>query len=212
MSKDKEKKEHKKRVKAVIEETLAEQSTVETAGQVAQKDVEPNLKEADDRPHPNVVKLFAIAFASMVFVAVISGAVYTYLNGVSSLRTEGVTPTSKPHPEDKEPLTGTPGPAPTLKEQVDLSVYKLVVLNGSGKIGVASQAKSDLAKAGFVSISTNNAGAFDFAETLVSAKESVPESVKSLVKGTLSKSYAVADGEALPPASGFDIEITLGSK
>jgi len=90
--------------------------------------------------------------------------------------------------------------------------YKIVVLNGSGKIGVASQTKADLLAGGFKSVSTNNADAFDFQETVVSVKENVPDSVKNFVKEILTKRYSVIDGENLPTTASFDVEVTLGLK
>src|SRR3989344_5330647 len=183
MEKEKLKRKSKRHVKAIVEETVPLESAVETSEQphgiIGEEVKKEEIREAEKEQGKNVLKLFTIAFLSMIFVAIVTGGVYTYLSGVSLSKNE-------------------------IKITPELTPYKVNVLNGSGKIGVASQIKTDLATGGFKKITTNNANSFDYQETLVSAKENVPETVTNLIKEILSKKYTVADGESLKESSSFD--------
>ena len=221
MSKEKSTKDSKKRIKMIIEEAVSQESSEPVADKVAENEVQtPKMVEQEEKvaeietdpPSKNIFKLIIVAFFSMLFVAVVSGGIYTYLSGVSTTN-QVVSASPTPTLPSPSPET-TVGPETTQSPTAsnDLSGYKIVVLNGSGKIGVASQTKADLLAGGFKSVSTNNADAFDFQETVVSVKENVPDSVKNFVKEILTKRYSVIDGENLPTTASFDVEVTLGLK
>ncbi|OGC49632.1 hypothetical protein A2691_02265 [Candidatus Woesebacteria bacterium RIFCSPHIGHO2_01_FULL_39_23] len=217
MEKEKLKRKSKRHVKAIVEETVPLESAVETSEQphgiIGEEVKKEEIREAEKEQGKNVLKLFTIAFLSMIFVAIVTGGVYTYLSGVSLSKNEiKITPVLTPTPPGTPEPSAAPETTPEATKKPDITPYKVNVLNGSGKIGVASQIKTDLATGGFKKITTNNANSFDYQETLVSAKENVPETVTNLIKEILSKKYTVADGESLKESSSFDIEIILGLK
>ena len=103
-------------------------------------------------------------------------------------------------------------PSPSPSESMDLSTYKISVLNGSGGIGVATAAKNVIEKAGFKVTGVGNADNFNFSDTMIQVKASVSEDAIVKLKDALASYYSVVMGDALSSQSTFDVVVTVGSK
>ncbi|QQG47673.1 MAG: LytR C-terminal domain-containing protein [Candidatus Woesebacteria bacterium] len=161
---------------------------------------------------PNFFKLLLITIGVALIVAAIAGSLYVYFSGISKAKkqspTETPSSTLPPTPAGTSSPSITPSPSPIPAEK--LSSLKISILNGSGKIGVASNAKSLLEKAGFTVTSTANAQTFDYTDTIIQVKGTIDASIVNLVKQTLSSDYQVKVGDPLNSGN-FDIVITVGS-
>lgn len=152
-----------------------------------------------------------ITLAVACFVAILSGALYVYFNGVQSLKMVGASPTPSPIVSATavpvSSATATPAATP-----VGLDSYKVSVLNGNGKAGVASAGQKVMEDAGFSVIRAANAANFNFANTVIQVKASVPATVVAQATQALEKSYTVEIGTKLEENNAYDIIVTIGAK
>ncbi len=106
-----------------------------------------------------------------------------------------------------ESITPTLTPIPTKA----ISDFKIQILNGTGTAGEASKVSDLLTKNDFSIESVGNAANYDFSQTQIEAKKSVPTSVVDLVKKSLEDDYPSKVLEtSLTESSEFDIIITTG--
>lgn len=157
----------------------------------------------------NYKLILLITVASALVVGFVAGGVYVYFSGLSQIDQEPprstqalatISPTETPEPS----------PAPPARD-IDVSNYRVSVLNGSGKIGAAGSAASLLKEGGFEVANIGNASRYDYKETVIEVKDTVPEQVVRTLENALSKSYSVEMGEPIPSTSGYDIVVTVGS-
>lgn len=112
------------------------------------------------------------------------------------------TPTSVP----------TPSPAPTAKP-VNLQVYTIAVLNGSGVTGAAGKTQSSLNSAGFKVTSTGNADRSDYTKTEISAKKSVDPAYISKLEDELNKSFVIDTTVGISESSSTsDVTVIIGTQ
>ncbi len=150
-----------------------------------------------------------VAFITALLVGALVGGIYVYFNGISKLdKEETVTPQPSP-----TATAGTASPTPTASPEAEiaLAAFKVSVLNGSGKIGEATKVKNLLTKAGFKVAATGNAPTFDFTNTIIEAKENVPQSVVDTIKEALAD-YSLEVGENLATSNSYDVVVTVGTK
>lgn len=102
--------------------------------------------------------------------------------------------------------TSLPKPTPT----ISLKSYKIKVLNGSGVEGEAKKVVDQLKTAGFAEGETANADNFDYKETLIRTKQTVPQTVNLQVAKALEKKYTVKTGENLSASDSSDIQVIVG--
>lgn len=109
------------------------------------------------------------------------------------------------------PATAPATPTPTVA--VSLTDYIIEVLNGSGTSGAAGRAQDELTEAGFTVDSVGNADNSDYEETVIRAKNSVPEDyIEDLTAALRREGYAVADEpEELPATEDVDVIVIIGS-
>ena len=195
--------------------------TNETAPESLDTSLEGNGLDTDEMPEmkekgTSFKVIFITALITAVIVGLVAGGIYVYLNGTGKLPNSNKTATST---EETSPTpiatpvaspSASPSASPIAKE--DLKDYKVSILNGSGKIGEAGNAKILVEKAGFKVGSTGNAASFDFTKTMVQVKASISDGVADLVVGTLGDGYKVELGDALKDSSSYDIVITVGSE
>ncbi len=109
----------------------------------------------------------------------------------------------------------TKAPSPTsipTPKQIDLSQYKIIVLNGSGVAGEAAKVKMTLTNAGFTVSATGNASTSDFTETVISAKATVATDALAKLTQTLVGHYIVSSHTvSLDDSQVSDIIVTIGS-
>lgn len=109
------------------------------------------------------------------------------------------TPTETPTP------TAEVTPEPT---KVDLSGFKVQVLNGGGITGEAAKVKKVLLDEGFVSVDTGNATATT--EGTIKSKVSVPASVVEEVADSM-RDYKMGASTALEADDKYDLILIIGS-
>jgi hypothetical protein len=175
---------------------------------------EPKKEQAPEPSYDdkkmNLKLIVVITVLSALVAAFVSGGVYVYLSGVQSMKTE---------PEEKKEISLAPEASPTPEPSatpepvaVDISKLAIQVLNGSGAIGVASEAKETLTKAGFSVSETGNAGRYDYKNTTIQAKVTVDaQAVEKLKKALEAADYTVEVGSALPSTSKFDLSVIIGA-
>lgn len=115
-------------------------------------------------------------------------------------------------PEVKETLVVSnqePTPTQPPVEEVDLSQYKVQILNGSGVAGIAGGTRDIFEEEGFESIDVGNAASQDYQETEVSMKEGLDEELFERIKRILSD-YEIVEADLLDESSEYDIIITIG--
>lgn len=156
-----------------------------------------------------------IVFALIVLGGLIGGGIYYYQTNLKKNTNE----IKKENVVILEPQT-TPTPAENSGQasesaEVELANLKVQILNGSGVAGEASYVSEKLVSLGFdqENIETDNADSYEYVETLVSTKETLPESIYDQIKEALSDDYVVnMNEEFLPNSSDFDIELIVGKK
>ncbi len=155
------------------------------------------------------LKVFLITFFATLLALVLVGGIYVYVTGTQKAGTEPTpvpTETAAPGPTELPMASSTP------VAKVDLSSYKVSVLNGNGGIGVAGTARAIIEKAGFKVTYIGNADNFSFTDTLIQVKAGVSGDVVKLLKDSLVTTYSVEVGDTLDSQSSYDIVVTVGSK
>jgi hypothetical protein len=174
-------------------------------------------KKKDDRDRPPFLAiLLAFVFGVVVGGGVFGGIFYykfniDRLNLSAGSGAEMVVSDLIPTPA----VTPTPSVAPKASPsaQLKLSDYKMEVLNGSGVAGRASSVKQLLETAGFNGVKTGDADNYNYEDTEVSLKSSVPAGVFDAVSKALGTSYKVVKADKLvPETSTYDVIVTVGTK
>lgn len=144
------------------------------------------------------------ALIIIIFVLVLLGGGGVYMSK------RGNQPTPTPTPDVVE-IQEEPTQVPT-EEDVDISTFKIKVLNGTAVAGLAAKMQSALEEAGFTVSSVGNADTKDFQEVELQAKESVPASVLTKLKVELEKNYTVGSEKKISDDEEDDVVIILGTK
>lgn len=109
-------------------------------------------------------------------------------------------------------LKNTPIPASDSAQlEIDYSKYKINVLNGSGIGGVAGSTRDLLEGEEFVVEDVGNADSSDYENTVIQAKEGVPDEFLDKLKSVLEESYVLDPNEELEDSEDVDIVIIIGS-
>jgi hypothetical protein len=106
-------------------------------------------------------------------------------------------------PSEKEEKEETP---------LDLTKYKIKVLNGSGKVGEAARLSDFLKEKGYRVEELGNAENYDYEETVVQTKQGVEERYREKLDKDLENRYIIITGEQLEESSLADLVITVGQK
>lgn len=142
-----------------------------------------------------------IAIIVVILLLLIGGGVY--------MAKRGEEPTPTPTPEVEAPQEV---PTEVPQEAVDISTFKVKVLNGTAVAGLAAKMKTALETAGFTVSSTGNADTKDFQTVEIQAKSTVAASVLSKLKEEIGKSYSIGTEKSLADSSEDDIIVILGTK
>ncbi len=211
-----------KRIRQVIEEVIPDTpaNPQEKAKEVLKEldRLNAKTKRPKKEKQTSLKLIFLITVITALIVGFVSGGVYVYFSGVTNLQKPNAVPTSTPSliPEPTPTPSATAGPtvspSPKPTEKIDLTAYKVSVLNGSGKIGGAGKVSDLLKKEGFTVTNIANAARYDYTDTIVQVTEEVPGSVVDLIKKALSDNYSVKIGDKLGSTSKYEIVITVGSK
>lgn len=148
------------------------------------------------------VSTTTIVLVVVLILSIILMVVVLYLNSKQSA-TKIVAPV-------KTAITIAPTASPTaaIQEKMDLSIYKVQVLNGSGVTGEAGRVKDLLTGKGFASVDVGNAP--PQTETSIDQKSSFPSDALTAAEDNI-KEYKIGNIGLLTSDSKYDLVIVLGS-
>ncbi|MDP3994279.1 MAG: LytR C-terminal domain-containing protein [bacterium] len=202
-------KEKKPETRVVVEEIL---TPVDEP--VEKKDTKPETeeKQAEIKPE-NKSKLnfniFWIIFPGIILLGLLMGGIIAYYSGLNKIKSSESTTIIKTTSQPTTEIEASPSASPVSK--IDLSKYKIKILNGSGIKGEAGKVQTILEKAGFTVSTTGNASKYDYAKTEIQTKEDVEAFFITGLKTALSKSYIIEDKvQTLPASSSDSVIVTVG--
>lgn len=158
----------------------------------------------EEEPKTNkklILIIVAIALATFALGA-IAGGLFMYRQNAAAVPKEIAIP------KNAEPSST---PVPTTAP-VDLTKYKIEVLNGSDTKGAAGTLKDDLTKAGFNVASAGNATSSAFIKTVLSTKKEIDKDYLSKLQEFLQKSHVLSVNQDLKEDSKTDILIIIGAE
>lgn len=159
---------------------------------------EPSVQAIDNGPNPLVIIIPGI----LLLGALLGGIVYFQKTVPNP---EGSTPS--PSAESSPSAEASP----SAQTAVDLTKYKVNILNGSGIAGEAGRAKTVIEDAGFSVSATGNAADYSFTKTIISAKADVEKEFLDELKAALGEKYQVGANEELADSAKEDVVVTVGS-
>lgn len=119
----------------------------------------------------------------------------------------------EPEPEIENVSATESSPAANIisPELIDLTQYKIQVLNGSGKAGEASIVEEILLAEGFADFTLANADNYDYQSTQISLKENIPSDIIDTIDRALNSEYQIdLETAELPADSIYDVLIIVG--
>lgn len=169
---------------------------------IANNYVEKKIEIGEIQKTSKVNKSYIFA---LVFVIILAGLILP-----KKIMKTDILPT----PVTESASTPLPTPEPGAKEEaLDLSSYKLEILNGSGVAGEAKAVQEVLRAEGFSNFELANATSSAFTETVIEVKESVPEKVFLNIERALNSDYTIKKSDTpLTENSAYDVIITIGEK
>ena len=144
--------------------------------------------------------MWPILFIFVIAVLLLVG-VFLYKKGINTNNKVNVT---------KDSISPTAIPEPT--KTLDLTKYKIEILNGGGIDGEASRQKASLEGEGFVVSSVGNADNSDYTDTIIKAKTEVDKDFIAKLKSVLSSSLTVNATESLSEDSSVPVVVVIGTK
>lgn len=155
----------------------------------------------DSKPN----RMLPIVILALVAVGVLGATVYLLKGG--SLRKA-----STPSPSPQSPaVVESPSPSPSPEIVLNRADFKMRVLNGTIKSGLAATVASKLKDLGYKIDKTANAPSQAVTQTIIKLKASTASLSAQLIKD-LSPDYEATIGAVLRETDSADGEITLGAK
>jgi hypothetical protein len=192
--------------KADIKTELPEEKSV-SSDEIKEwlKEVKPDTTKEVESKGGVSGRSIVLIFLILLLVGVVAGGLY-YFNS----RVNPTTVIENENAVEEEQVEQTP--TPTVAE-VELDTLKVNILNGNGTAGEAGRVKETLEGVGFKEFTSGNAANYNYTSTEISMKDSVPESVFTKIKESLTKTYIVEKSETkLGADSSYDIVIIIGAK
>lgn len=153
--------------------------------------------EDDASEQTNKSKIWIFLCAGFIILALVAGVFIYRKNTSVTVAKPVITPTP----------TQTPTPKP-----VNLSEYKIKVLNGSGVSGEATKVQTLLEGEKFVVSSIGNGDNSDYEKTVIQTKITVPKEFSDKLKILLEKTYVLDADKTLDASSESDVSVIIGSK
>lgn len=199
-----------------VEEAKAAEETKDAGKEEAPKEEKTEEKVVKPVPENKEKTSFFILFISfligLLLGAGLIGGFFYYKQRVENVATSeaSLTPAPTYSPETTVESSPEASASASSKPSSDLSKYSIQILNGSGISGEAGKVETLLKAAGLTKTTTGNAKAYDYEETEVAMKESVPSTVFDGISSALAK-YSLKETDTLPSSSSYDVVITVGS-
>lgn len=148
-------------------------------------------------------KIWMSLFGLSIVLAFVVG-LFMYRGGTTN---SAPLPAVEAIPTKESQISPTPIP-----ELLDLSKYKIEVLNGSGIPGEAAKVKVFLEEEKFTVASIGNADRIDYQKTIIQAKKTVPKEFLEKLKAFLEQSYVLSDTAESSEAGEVDVVIIVGTE
>ena len=205
MPKDKE-----PETRVIVEEILTPIDEPEEKKDVKPEiDAKPVEKKVVDNKSSTNFNIFWIIFPGIILLGLLMGGIIAYYSGLNKIKSSESTTIIKTTSQPTTGIEASPSASPVAK--IDLSKYKIKILNGSGIKGEAGKVQTILEKAGFTVSATGNASKYDYAKTQIQAKSDVDKNFIEQLKTALSKSYIIEDKVQTLSASDSDsVIVTVG--
>ncbi len=193
-------------------ETTSEPAVDATSIPAITPEISFDQEPESDEKQTNKLKSNKGLFMSLVITLVVGGALTGgILYSRSAINSEDVR--SKANETQETEITPTITIAPVEEvEEIDLSKYKLQVLNGSGIAGQAGAVDELLQAEGFAESDMDNADSYDYQDTEIQLKSGTPKEVYDSIERALNSDYQVVKGDALDKDSNFDVIVIVGQK
>lgn len=200
----------------IIVEEIANEESVNPSEEV-KKETEPVEKKADNQPKKHMAdskssinfNIFWIILPGIMLLGLLMGGIIAYSSGINKLKSNEGTKITKATPQPTIIADASPSAAPIPK--VDLTKYKIKVLNGSGIKGEAGKVKDLLEKAGFTVESTGNTKTYDYTNTVIQTKEAVDKAFIDQLEKDLSKTYKMDKSVILKDTEASSVIVIVGS-
>lgn len=150
--------------------------------------------------HTKKGKIWTSFFVVLIILA-LAIELFMYRKGTTQKVSTPVEPTPSEEPQS------SPTPTP---EKIDISKYKIEILNGSGISGEAAQAETLLQQEGFTVVSIGNASQTDYENTIIRTKKDVPQIFTDKLKNALEKIYILDQAEELSENEENDVTVIIG--
>lgn len=157
-----------------------EKQIIFTPSEIHDEDKKPFIRYFTSNP------LWIGVYTILIFVAVVSG-IYLFRTGTGLGQDEN-TILPRETPVQEKPIT----PDPT-EEPVDISLFSVTILNGSGIAGEAGRIKTLLEDGGFTVSKTGNADRYDYEETIVYTNKDIPKQVTEKLQKLIGEFSVVTD-------------------
>ena len=123
---------------------------------------------------------------------------------------KNILPKKKPTPTSTPIQVLSPTPLATPTTEIDLSLYTITILNGTGRENEATKLETILQDGGFNVVKTGNADNFNYEKTQLRFKEKVPDEAELPLDKTLKTLYDLSIGTKLEEEYDSDILIIVG--
>jgi hypothetical protein len=199
-------------------DTMEESTPSEEKKEVSKDEVNKWIENYDEVNKPTEkgdkkgFKIILIILLLLSFFAILVGGFLYYQKNISK---KEVTTEAKPTPTVEVQVSPTETPATDSGKisNVKLSNLNVQILNGSGIPGQAGGVKTLISTLNFKKIDTGNADNYNYTDTEVSLKDSIPTSVFDQIKTKLVNTYNVVQSKnAVSKTSSYDIIIIVGTK
>ncbi len=155
----------------------------------------------NDQPEKKSSALLYI-LGSIILIVAVGYTLYDFFNiGSNASAKTALTPSVT--------MTPAPSPTPVTTANLDKSKLSITVLNGSGKVGVASAMQTILENDGYTVSSIGNADNYNYTETEIHVSPDNQDYLP-LLKKDLSGSYTI--GTADTNYSGSGAEVIVGAQ
>lgn len=199
----------KPETRVIVEEITAPINEPEEEKDIKpEKEVKPVEKKVENKSAANF-NIFWIILPGIMLLGLLMGGIVAYYSGLNKLKSSETATTKNTTPQPIITVESSPSASPVSK--IDLTKYKIKVLNGSGIKGEAGKAEDLLEKAGFVVQTTGNAKTYDYQKTIIQAKTGVEENFLASLKKTLSQTYKLDKNETLKDSETSSVVVIVGT-